>query len=131
MDKFGEQRESGEQGERAPPTVKAPYSKPVLETYGPVAALTRGGGFSFVDGIMTTKHSDVRAKQDIAKVGTHRLGIGVYAYRYRPELRDRCGHGMQFGVMAHEVESVMPSAVSVGDDGFKRVDYRILAGAQG
>lgn len=63
-----------------------------------------GGGF----------FSDRRLKTNVERVGTHRLGIGVYTY-------DIFGQ-RQIGVMADEVEKVMPDAVGeVG--GFKTVNY--------
>ena len=111
------------------PSAKAAYRKPVLETYGPVAELTRGGGGSQTDGPMTTKMSDANAKERVVRVGVHALGIGVYAYRYKPEFRDRWGHGIQFGVMAQEVETVLPAAVVLDDDAYRRVDYAMLARA--
>jgi hypothetical protein len=61
------------------------------------------------------KFSDRRLKSNIVRVGTHPLGIGIYEY-------DIFGHRTQ-GVMADEVESVMPSAVTVAGGGYKMVDY--------
>ena len=113
----------------ARPQAKAPYSKPTLETYGPVAELTRGGKGSKGDGPMSTKMCDARAKQDIVCVGMHALGIGVYAYRYKQEFRARWGQGLQFGLLAQEVEVVLPAAVTVHQDGYRRVDYAKLARA--
>jgi hypothetical protein len=52
--------------------------------------------------------------------------MGLYLFDYKPEFRDTCGHGRQFGVMADEVEQVMPEAVSVHPNGYKMVDYAIL-----
>ena len=51
------------------------------------------------------------------------LGIGLYLFDYKPEFRDAWGHGRQLGVMADEVEAVMPNAVSVRADGYRTVDY--------
>ena len=62
--------------------------------------------------------SDRRLKSEIKRVGTHKLGIGIYEYRI---------HGQkQIGVMADEVEKVMPSAVKE-INGYKAVDYAQLA----
>ena len=64
--------------------------------------------------------SDVRLKHDIRRVGTNRLGLGVYQYRY---------HGLDGvweGVMAQEVEVMHPGAVRVLPTGYKAVDYRKL-----
>ena len=70
-----------------------------------------------------TKMSDRRAKARIVRIGNHPLGIGLYLFDYRAGFRDEWGHGRQFGVMADEVETVLPDAVSVHADGFKVVDY--------
>lgn len=40
--------------------------------------------------------------------------------------REICGHGRQFGVMADEVETVIPEAVSARPAGYKQVDYALL-----
>ena len=64
------------------------------------------------------KVSDRRLKQKIVQVGEDDRGFGIYefAYRVNPDKRFR-------GVMADEVESIVPSAVSYGEDGFAQVDY--------
>jgi hypothetical protein len=62
--------------------------------------------------------SDVRLKSNIVRVGTHPLGIGIYDY-------DIFGIRAR-GVMAHEVETVRPSAVMIGPGGFKMVNYGAL-----
>lgn len=66
--------------------------------------------------------SDIRAKQDIKRIGTLVNDVPLYSYNYKPEFRDTWGHGPQIGVMAHEVEHI-PDAVIMGEDGYKRVDY--------
>ena len=70
--------------------------------------------------------SDPRAKENVIRIGTHSLGIGLYLFDYKPEYREQWGLGRQFGVMADEVETVMPEAVSVHPDGYKRVNYGML-----
>jgi len=64
------------------------------------------------------KFSDVRLKSNIERIGTHPLGIGVYDY-------DKFGK-RERGVMAQEVEKVLPEAVSTHESGFKMVDYSML-----
>jgi hypothetical protein len=71
-------------------------------------------------------NSDRRLKQEIVKIGMHPAGFGVYLFDYKPEYRDQWGYGRQFGVMADEVEKVMPEAVSVHPAGYKMVDYAML-----
>lgn len=63
--------------------------------------------------------SDRRLKSNVVRVGTHPLGIGVYEY-------DIFG-ARQRGVMADEVERVLPQAVTEVL-GFKAVDYSMLGG---
>ena len=106
---------------------KAPYSAPVLRALGKLHRATHGSGGNGNDGAGDmTKMSDRRVKERIVRIGNHPLGIGLYLFDYRAGFRDEWGHGRQFGVMADEVETVMPDAVSVHADGFKVVDYSRL-----
>ncbi len=66
------------------------------------------------------KPSDLRLKTDIRQVGTAAHGLPLYTFRYLGET------GLYEGVMAQDVLSVMPKAVSVGEDGYYRVDYELL-----
>ena len=70
--------------------------------------------------------SDPRAKENIVRIGTHPLGIGLYLFDYKPEFQAQWGYGRQFGVMADEVEAVMPEAVCEHADGYRMVDYAML-----
>ncbi len=70
--------------------------------------------------------SDRNVKENIVRIGEHPLGIGLYLFDYKPAFRDQWGHGRQFGVMAQEVETVMPAAVCTHPDGYKMVDYAML-----
>ncbi len=109
---------------------KKPYRRPNLQTYGRVHLLTQGSGGNGRDADSSmTMMSDRRAKQNLLRVGTHPIGVGLYLFDYRPDFRDVWGHGRQLGVMADEVEAVMPEAVSRRLDGFKVVDYAMLGHA--
>lgn len=66
-------------------------------------------------GLGALAFSDRRLKSNIVKVGDHPLGIGVYEYDIFGE--------RQRGVMADEVEKVMPSAVIGHPSGYKMVNY--------
>jgi hypothetical protein len=72
-----------------------------------------GGGL-----LSTVKFSDRRLKSNIVRVGTHPIGIGIYDY-------DINGH-RERGVMAQELEQVMPEAVLTAHNGFKMVNYGML-----
>jgi hypothetical protein len=64
--------------------------------------------------------SDIRLKTDIRQVGTTAHDLPLYTFRYLGE-NDRYE-----GVMAQDVLKVMPSAVSVGENGYYRVHYDML-----
>jgi hypothetical protein len=59
--------------------------------------------------------SDRRLKSHVVRIGTHPLGIGIYAYDI--------GGARDVGVMAEEVLTVRPEAVMRGTDGFLMVNY--------
>ena len=64
--------------------------------------------------------SDIRAKQAIALVGRLDNGLGLYRFQYTGEQQ------VYVGVMAHEVQEVMPAAVARGSDGYLRVNYSMV-----
>jgi hypothetical protein len=75
-----------------------------------------GGGFA-------ASKSDIRLKKNIVKIGIHKtLGIGLYTWEF---LWGEKGAG----VMAQEVEKVMPEAVITTPDGYKAVYYSMLEAA--
>ncbi len=61
--------------------------------------------------------SDIRAKHDVVLLGHLDNGLGYYRFSYNGS--DKA----YVGVMAQEVEKVMPSAVVRGSDGYLRVFY--------
>ena len=69
---------------------------------------------------MTALFSDRRLKSNIERIGTHPLGIGIYEYDIFGE--------RQRGVMADEVETIMPEAIIEHPSGFKMVDYGRIYG---
>jgi hypothetical protein len=62
--------------------------------------------------------SDRRLKSNIVRVGTHPLGIGIYEYDIFGE--------RQRGVMADEVQAVLPEAVTTHESGYQMVNYGML-----
>ena len=64
--------------------------------------------------------SDICLKTDIQKIGATVFDLPLYRFSYKH--RD----GRYAGVMAQDVLEVVPEAVSVGDDGYYRVDYSRL-----
>ena len=64
------------------------------------------------------RFSDIRLKEDIVPIGRLGNGIGLYRFRYKGD-----DHTVYVGVMAQEVQKIVPRAVSRDRDGFLRVDY--------
>jgi|SRR5271165_3472359 len=113
-------------GQAATRPARKPYKPPALRDFGKLHLLTQGSGGHRPDGGGTMHMSDRRCKQRIVRAGVHPFGIGLYLFDYKPEFHAACGRGRQFGVMADEVESILPQAVSVHPDGYKRVNYALL-----
>ena len=67
--------------------------------------------------------SDIRTKENIHKVGELPNGISIFTFSYKPAFKDEHGHGEYVGVMAQDVEKVIPDAVIQREDGYKMVDY--------
>lgn len=96
----------GQQG-----TATEPYQKPndLLNALG--LGIAAYGAFG----------SDRRLKRDIERAGTHRIGIPLYRFRYLYDDTPR------IGVMADDLEPVMPQAVTRDHRGFQMVRYDLLA----
>lgn len=82
-----------------------------------------GNFLGTVIGAGITKYSDRRLKRNIVRVGKLRNDINVYAYNYLWDAADAPKH---IGVMADEVEHVIPAAVITDEHGYKSVDYSLL-----
>jgi hypothetical protein len=72
--------------------------------------------------------SDIRMKENIKIIGALPNGLNVYEFEYKPEFKNKefNGHGKFIGVMAQDVEKVIPEAVHTLNDGYKVVDYAKL-----
>jgi len=76
-----------------------------------------GGGGGARGGGGGGRRSDIRLKHDIILLGRLDNGLGFYRFAYNG------GDKSYVGVMAQEVEAVMPEAVTRGRDGYLRVYY--------
>lgn len=124
-------------------SAKRGYRPPCLVLYGDVRVLTQAGGSltpseignnptSCSNGPNGAGHtkpcvpSDRRLKENVVQVGVHPWGFGLFLFDYRQACRPGLPSGRQFGVMADEVEPVVPEAVRTDAEGFKMVDYGLL-----
>jgi hypothetical protein len=80
----------------------------------------RGGGGGHRGGGGGGRRSDVRLKHDVTMIGRLDNGIGFYRFIYNGDDK------VYVGVMAQEVQAVMPEAVVRGRDGYLRVFYETL-----
>ena len=77
----------------------------------------RGGGFGGGGRGGGGRRSDMRLKHDIVLLGRLDDGLGYYRFVYNG------GHTAYVGVMAQEVRTVAPEAVTRSADGYMRVSY--------
>lgn len=75
-------------------------------------------------GAQIYKASDINLKENIKKVGSLINGLNLYSYNYKDGYD--LPKGKQVGVMAQEVEKVIPEAVVDMPNGFKGVNYALL-----
>jgi hypothetical protein len=79
-----------------------------------------GGGFRGGGGSRGGRRSDIRLKHDIQLLGYLDSGLGFYRFSYN-------GSDVSYvGVMAQEVQRVVPQAVMRDADGYLRVSYPTL-----
>ncbi len=98
---------------------KPQWTKPIL-TIRRIKDITRSSTGSGTDGTMMMMFSDARLKTNIACIGLAPSGLRIYSFRYL------WGGPVRSGGIAQEIARVRPDAVSVGTDGYLRVDYSLI-----
>ena len=68
--------------------------------------------------------SDKRLKENIKAVGKLDNGLTVYLFNFKGQ------DVPQIGLIAQEVQKVIPEAVKEGKDGYLRVDYKLATGGK-
>lgn len=91
---------------------------------GLLGGLTSAGG----DIVQTliNKYSDIRLKDNITKVGSLENGISLYTWEWNDEGKRLAGDDPTYGVLAQEVQEVIPEAVTRGNEGYLMVNYAEL-----
>lgn len=70
--------------------------------------------------------SDVRLKNEITFVGKLENGIKIYKWKWNEKGKELAGDQVEFGVLAQEVQKIVPEAVKRGPDGYLMVNYGAL-----
>jgi hypothetical protein len=88
-----------------------------MDQYNAKQAQSQGmmSGLGSLAGMGMMAFSDIRLKDNIERVGTHPVGVGIYDY-------DIFGR-RERGVMAQELMQVRPDLVAVHDSGYLMVNY--------
>jgi endosialidase-like protein len=79
-----------------------------------------GGGGGFRGGGGGGRRSDIALKHDIVQLGTLPNGLGYYRFSYLGSSKP------YVGVIAQQVQGLVPEAVTRGHDGYLRVYYKRL-----
>jgi len=78
-----------------------------------------GNALGTIAGALITQFSDVRLKRNLVKVGKTAKGFTRYMWQY-------LWGEWAVGVLAQEVEKILPEAVFTGPDGWKRVNLSMV-----
>ena len=70
--------------------------------------------------------SDVRLKSKITFIGKLENGIKIYKWKWNEKGKELAGDQVEFGVIAQEVQKIVPEAVKRGPDGYLMVNYGAL-----
>ena len=81
------------------------------------------GGLAGLGSAGIAKYSDIRLKERIERIGTHPTGVGRYRWVWKGT------DTTDVGVLAQELQSIRPDAVTVHASGFLQVDYAAIGGA--
>jgi hypothetical protein len=99
---------------------KASHPQGTSRSAGARSAGMRAGGTRHAGARGGGRRSDMRLKHDLTLLGYLDNGIGFYRFSYNG------GEKAYVGVLAQEVQAVMPEAVARDRDGYLRVSYEKL-----
>lgn len=88
-----------------------------LGAFSSLAGLLGGGSSGSTTPSIFGASSDIRLKKDIKLIGHLPSGIPFYEFKYKNSDK------LTVGIMAQEILSTFPDAVSIDDEGYYRVDY--------
>ena len=70
--------------------------------------------------------SDIRLKKNIEKIGVLPNGLNIYKWDWKEEAALVSGPKMTIGVIAQEVQEIMPNAVILDSSGYLKVNYGMV-----
>ena len=70
--------------------------------------------------------SDIKLKKNIKLVGKLDNGIKLYEWKWNKEGKKIAGNQVERGVIAQQVQKIIPEAVVKGEDGYLRVNYSLV-----
>ena len=79
--------------------------------------------------LAATAYSDIRLKDAVTKIGELSDKIGLYRWKWNDAAKALGIDTEEVGVLAQEVEAVMPEAVSTAPNGYKQVRYDMVFSA--
>jgi len=85
-----------------------------------------GAGASDVISELIKRYSDVSLKTNIEPVGKLPNGINLYTWDWTEKGKELAGDTPTYGVLAQEVQQIIPEAVTRGEQGYLTVDYSKL-----
>ena len=85
-----------------------------------------GAGASDVISELIKRYSDVFLKTNIEPVGKLPNGINLYTWDWTEKGKELAGDTPTYGVLAQEVQQIIPEAVTRGEHGYLTVDYSKL-----
>ncbi len=87
------------------------------------------GLFDYLTLAATASASDINLKDSITKIGELSDKIGLYRWKWNDAAKDLGIDTPEVGLLAQEVEAVMPEAVSTAPNGYKQVRYDMVFNA--
>jgi len=71
--------------------------------------------------LVADAYSDRRLKKDVTYIGKSEKGYNIYSFTYKTNPKRKFS-----GVMGHEIQKILPEAISIDENGYLKVKYSML-----
>lgn len=87
-----------------------------------------GGLGSLASGLggLFSAFSDIRMKENIVKIGELTSGLNIYKWDWKDSVKHLVGKQINIGVIAQEVEKIIPKAIERHESGYLTVNYEMV-----